>query len=129
MANQMSKSSCFFAVLVLVFTVQFIQIDGECTKVVGNCAAADCTAHCNSYARGVSVLKASCEFLNLCTCTFDRPPPGEPTPNCDIGLGLCTNDCNYDCCDKKCKTSFPNSGQGTCIIAFDRDLCMCSYNR
>ncbi|CAL5184536.1 unnamed protein product [Lathyrus oleraceus] len=129
MVNQTSKSSYFFVVLVLVFAVNFIEIDGECTKLVGNCETSNCNAICNTYAKGVRVLNASCSALHLCTCTFDRPPPGGPTPPCDLVLGVCTNSCNYECCDKKCKASFPKTGSGTCIIAFERDLCMCSYNR
>ncbi|XP_058753160.1 defensin-like protein 183 [Vicia villosa] len=127
MANQMSKPFCFFAILVLVFAVQCIEIDGECTKIVGNCAKAECTAHCNSYARGVRVLKASCSYFNLCTCTFDRPPPGETV--CVIGMGVCTNDCNYECCNNKCQKSYPNTGRGTCVNAWEHDLCLCSYSR
>ncbi|XP_058753163.1 putative defensin-like protein 180 [Vicia villosa] len=129
MANQMSKSSCFFAVLVLVFAVQFIQIDGECSVLVGDCKMLDCTAHCNFFAKGVRVLKASCSYLHLCMCTFDRPPPGGPESPCDVVLGVCTNDCNYECCDKKCKASFPNTGSGTCLEFFGQDLCLCSYKR
>ncbi|CAI8589932.1 unnamed protein product [Vicia faba] len=129
MANQMSNFFCFFALLVIVFAVQFIQIDGECSKLVGNCETSDCNKLCNFKARGVGVINASCSSLHLCTCTFDRPPPGGPTPPCDFVLGLCTNSCNYDCCDKKCKGSFPNTGSGTCIQVWGRDLCMCSYTR
>ncbi|XP_058753165.1 defensin-like protein 183 [Vicia villosa] len=129
MANQSSKCFYFFTILVLFLAGQLIQVKGECTKIVGRCDAEDCSAHCNSYAKGVIVLGTSCSFLNLCTCTFDRPPPGEPTPTCVIGMGVCTNDCNYDCCNKMCQSRYPKTGSGTCILAFDQDLCMCSYNR
>ncbi|KAI5446027.1 defensin-like protein 183 [Lathyrus oleraceus] len=129
MANQISKSFCFFAVFVLVFAVHLIQIDGQCTKLVGNCAKSDCSAHCNSYAKGVRVLKASCSYLNLCTCTFDRPPPGEPTPTCVIGMGVCKDDCNDACCNQKCQKTYPKTGTGTCVYAWEMNLCLCSYNR
>ncbi|CAI8589933.1 unnamed protein product [Vicia faba] len=125
----MSNFFFFFALLVIVFAVQFIQIDGECTKVLSKCETSDCNDTCNSYAEGVRVLNASCSSLNLCTCTFDRPPPEGPTPPCDVVLGVCTDSCNNECCNNKCKSSFPNTGSGACILAFDRDLCMCTYNR
>ncbi|CAI8589934.1 unnamed protein product [Vicia faba] len=130
MANQMSKSFCFFALMALFFAVQFIQIDGdECTKIVGNCEVADCTDQCNSFAEGrANVLKASCSFLNLCTCTFDRPPPITiPTPTCDIGLGVCGNACNYDCCQEKCQSRYSKTSLGRCRKIFNRDICLCTY--
>ncbi|XP_058753155.1 defensin-like protein 183 [Vicia villosa] len=130
MANQMSKSFCFFAILVLVFAVQCIKIDGECTKIMGTCGKADCMPHCIKYARGVvRVLKASCSYFNLCTCTLDRPPPREPT--CTIVMGACTNDCNTECCNNKCQKSYPNTGSGACVDAWEQNinLCLCSYNR
>ncbi|XP_045797710.1 defensin-like protein 183 [Trifolium pratense] len=129
MVNQMSKSFCFFAILVLFVAVQLIQVEGECTKVVGDCGAANCASHCNSYARGARVLGSSCSFNNLCTCTFDRPPPGSEQPACDVGMGLCTRDCQDDCCNNKCVSRFTKTGHGSCVDAFNMILCLCSYNR
>ncbi|XP_058753161.1 putative defensin-like protein 179 [Vicia villosa] len=129
MANQMSKSFCFFAILVLVLAVQIIEIEcGECSQILGKCGEVeDCTTRCNSYASGVRVLKASCSFLNLCTCSFDRPPPKLAAPPCAIGLGVCTNEHNYEWCKKECQSKYPNSGFGNCVKEFDQNICVCVY--
>ena len=84
---------------------------------MGKCGEAeDCTTRCNFYASGVHVLKASCSFLNLCTCTFDRPPPKLAAPPCLIGLGVCSNEHNYEWCQKECLSKYPKSGIGACAF-------------
>nr|XP_012573929.1 defensin-like protein 183 [Cicer arietinum] len=129
MANQMPKYFYFFAILVLVVKVQLIEVEGTCTKIIGQCSATDCGAHCNSFARGVRTLGWSCSFFNLCTCTFDQPPPGLTQPACEVGLGICTRECGQACCNAKCVSHFPHTGVGTCIDAFNMILCLCSYQR
>nr|XP_012573931.1 defensin-like protein 183 [Cicer arietinum] len=127
MANQMAKRFYFFAILVLVVKVQLIE--GTCTKIVGRCSAADCGTQCKSFAKGVRTVAWSCSFLNLCTCTFDQPPPGLIQPTCNVGLGLCTRDCGQACCNAKCVSYFFNTGVGICVDAFNMNICLCSYQR
>ncbi|KAK2450023.1 defensin protein [Trifolium repens] len=86
-------------------------------------------SHCNSYARGVRVLGSSCSFHNLCTCIFYRPPPGSEQPACDVGMGICTRDCQDDCCNNKCVSRFRKTGQESCVDDFNMILCLCSYKR
>ncbi|XP_003595004.3 defensin-like protein 183 [Medicago truncatula] len=130
MTNQMSTSFSFFAILVLVVAGQLIQVEGECTKIVGSCAKEDCATHCQSYAKGVAVLGSSCSYYNLCTCTFDKPPPGlTPPGNCIIGMGICNGDCQDECCNKRCVSRYSKTGSGNCVDAFGMILCLCSYDR
>jgi hypothetical protein len=110
------------------YIVQLIQASSLCTKVVASCTEVHCPTHCEKYARGAKVLKASCAFYNLCTCVMDRQPPGEIAP-CDIGLGLCDSKCPYDCCNHQCKLKYPNTGLGGCVEAYNHNFCMCHYYR
>lgn len=109
--------------------MQLIEVEGSCTKIVGRCSAGDCATHCNTYANGARVLGTSCSYHNLCTCTFDRPPPGSQQPACDIGMGECTRDCYNDCCNQRCKNVYKKTGAGSCLDIFDMELCVCTYQR
>ncbi|RHN73424.1 hypothetical protein MtrunA17_Chr2g0298331 [Medicago truncatula] len=131
MTNQMSTSFNFFAILVLVVAGQLIQVEGECTIIVGSCAKIDCATHCQAYGKGVAVLGSSCSFYNLCTCSYDQPPPAlsSPTGHCDIGMGICTDDCLSDCCNKKCVSRYSKTGAGVCVNAFHMLFCICNYLR
>jgi hypothetical protein len=44
-------------------------------------------------------------------------------------MGLCTRDCQDDCCNNKCVSRFRNTGHGSCVDAFNMILCLCSYSR
>ncbi|KEH37434.1 Defensin fusion [Medicago truncatula] len=124
----MSKS---FAIFVLVASVKLIEVEAsgaECTKIIGRCDKANCATHCQSYAKGVAVLGSSCSFYNLCTCAFDRSPPGLDQPACEVGLGLCNAQCSDSCCNTNCVRKYQNlGGVGKCIFAFDKVFCLCTY--
>jgi hypothetical protein len=110
--------------------VKLIQVEGggECTKIIGRCDKANCATHCQSYAKGVAVLGSSCSFYNLCTCAFDRSPPGLDQPACEVGLGLCNAQCSDSCCNTNCVSKYKNrGGVGKCIFAFDKVFCLCTY--
>ncbi|WJX28210.1 hypothetical protein P8452_16958 [Trifolium repens] len=126
----MSKSLCFFAILVLVLPVQLIiQVESVCTNVVASCAEVVCPEQCKIFGRGAKVLGSNCDFYNFCTCTFEHPAPGQPLPACDIGMGLCNDECGNGCCDTKCASKYPKSGVGYCTDFHDVHYCSCTYRR
>ncbi|KAI5446008.1 defensin-like protein 183 [Lathyrus oleraceus] len=129
MMYQISKSFCFFAILVLVVAVQLIEVEGECTKIVGRCPVAECAIYCSRYAKGVHVREWSCDFFDLCTCNFDKPPPGSHQPACNIGIGLCSHECDESCCNAKCVGKYKDTGVGKCFADFGKVYCICSYRR
>ncbi|PNX55621.1 defensin fusion, partial [Trifolium pratense] len=55
--------------------------------------------------------------------------PGQPLPACDIGMGLCTDECHNGCCDAKCASKYPKSGVGYCTDFHDVHYCSCLYRR
>lgn len=99
---------------------------GVCTAVVGRCDARDCDEHCKSFLGGKKKYYGwTCLIEELCTCFFEPgPPPGQPS--CRVVLGLCSDQCDPNCCNSKCANA--KRGTGNCIDAFDKELCMCSYN-
>ncbi|XP_058753185.1 defensin-like protein 183 [Vicia villosa] len=129
MAYKMSKSCCFFAILVLVFAVKLPEVEGECTKIVGRCSVADCSYDCSRYAKGVHAREWNCDFFGLCTCKFDKPPPGSQEPACNIGIGLCNHECDESCCNAKCVSKYKDTGVGKCFVDFGKEYCLCSYSR
>ncbi|XP_058728365.1 putative defensin-like protein 180 [Vicia villosa] len=125
MKNQISTPFYFSFILVLIVAVQWTQVEGECTNIVGPCER--CSFVCDAFAAGSKVLGHDCSFNNLCTCTFEEPAKGEP--KCDIGLGLCTSDCGNDCCNKKCTSKYPSTGSGSCVNKYGVNYCSCTYKR
>ncbi|AES65266.1 Defensin fusion [Medicago truncatula] len=128
----MLKSVCFFAFLALVVAVQLTQVEGVCTNIVANCADehVHCPSQCEAFGRGVKPIGSSCDFYNLCTCTYAHQVTGQFGVNqCEIGMGLCTDDCRNDCCYARCEIKYPKSGVGYCVQDYGLDYCSCTYRR
>ncbi|XP_058727843.1 defensin-like protein 183 [Vicia villosa] len=133
MANKMHKSFLCFVIYVLVIAVQLMQVvegNTPCTIIQGRCAPENCQEKCTNYGAGTSstLLGSNCNFYNLCTCVFDRPPFGS---SCKVGIGLCSSQCGDSCCDGNCKARYIHTGTGKCVHDFDTHLyyCNCVYQR
>lgn len=120
------SSNKFNLILLCTRIVHLIQVEGACTRIVGSCSQRSCREQCNSNREKSQVVEWNCNFYNLCTCTYDRPPVGR---SCILGLGLCTHDCGESCCNSKCKSKYTNTGTGVCVEDYDLHFCQCVYVR
>jgi len=120
----------FYFIFFSKYTVQLIQVEGNCTKILGSCADVNCPYTCTRiYEKHARVLGSSCAFYNLCTCTLDKSPPNDTPKQCSIGLGLCNSTCNDDCCNAKCVKKYNSpDGAGACLKIDGQNYCLCLYN-
>ncbi|CAI8589925.1 unnamed protein product [Vicia faba] len=129
MANKMHKSFSFFLMYALVVTLQLIQVQGgytPCTVILTSCHNENCNQRCMEYRGDARLLRSNCNFHNLCTCEFDRPPVGR---SCTAPNGLCSYKCNESCCNAKCKDRYRNTGTGICVVDYNLYFCKCVYQR
>ena len=53
-------------------------VEGVCTNLAANCAdkLVNCPSQCQAFARGAKPIGSSCDFYNLCTCSYEHPVTG-----------------------------------------------------
>nr|KYP62294.1 Defensin-like protein 183 family [Cajanus cajan] len=126
MLNHISLYYLLLIIMILIFMTGQSEGGSACSKGLGACGPrGDCDKRCKAeFSDG----QGSCE-LNLCTCYYNCAPPGPPAPKkCNINLGVCTENCNEDCCISKCATQY-RQGQGRCtnLIGTPFSSCSCDY--
>jgi hypothetical protein len=70
--------------------------------------------------------------LGLCTCNYTcglKPSSGPQERKCKSGLGVCNNQCDNACCNRKCASRF-YQGIGDCstVGGSPYRLCTCYYD-
>lgn len=83
------------------------EVDGvdPCSQPLGACGPiGDCDQRCKGLHSDGS---GSCD-MGLCICVYGCITPPSPPKICTIGLGLCSGDCNEDCCNLKCSRQYNN---------------------
>ncbi|CAL5184537.1 unnamed protein product [Lathyrus oleraceus] len=129
MVNKMHRSLSFFVIYALVIAVQLMQVEAKpspCNVILGSCFTDNCSKKCMDYRGNSILLSSNCNFYNLCTCEYDKPPAGR---SCTVGMGLCTDICGESCCDGNCKGRYMNTGTGVCVHDYDLYFCKCVYLR
>lgn len=146
MANQISISSFFFLILILIFiftnyfmlniiiflfcgisfAVELILVESYCSKFLGTCKGIDCDKACKGlYSEG----KGTCYFHNICQCFYvPLKDPSKDLRMCTLMFGDCNEGCDDSCCNARCSKNLKD-GIGKCTIPFaDGKVCVCDYS-
>ncbi|MFQ6625349.1 hypothetical protein Gotur_006366 [Gossypium turneri] len=106
-----------FAILLILNTSG--KVDGaQCEKKIGICDE-NCNSKCEASKRGKGICeKLSPNEIGTCKCLYECDGNENSSPKnkkCNDGIGLCSEHCDEDCCERNCAIKYPGPlGGGAC---------------
>ncbi|MBA0708475.1 hypothetical protein Golax_023586, partial [Gossypium laxum] len=97
------------------------KVDGaQCEKKIGICDE-NCNSKCEASKSGKGICeKLSPNEIGTCKCLYECDGNENSSPKnkkCNGGIGLCSEQCADDCCDRNCAIKYPGplGGSGFCM--------------
>nr|KJB22034.1 hypothetical protein B456_004G026300 [Gossypium raimondii] len=114
-----------FAVLLILNTSG--KVDGaQCEKKIGICDE-NCNSKCEASKSGKGICeKLSPNEIGTCKCLYECDGNESSSPKnkkCNGGIGLCSEQCADDCCDRNCAIKYPGPLGGVWVL---HEYCWCT---